>query len=149
MRVGLLLLGPLRAGLIGVVPAPPPDRGSLDHAASSLAQPATPPPAPVSSPASQPAADDPTASSPPAGAPTRAPAGAPTSVPAGASTSAPATPPASERPGIGLPVTGAQVGGMVLLGTGLLAGGFAMLAVRRRRLPSDVMYGTDHSTDHS
>jgi LPXTG-motif cell wall-anchored protein len=35
-----------------------------------------------------------------------------------------------------LPVTGMQVGGMVLLGAGLLAAGIAMLAVRRhRRLP--------------
>ena len=32
-----------------------------------------------------------------------------------------------------LPVTGAQVGGLVVLGAGLLAAGVAMLAVRRRR----------------
>jgi LPXTG-motif cell wall-anchored protein len=33
----------------------------------------------------------------------------------------------------GLPVTGAQVGGLVVLGCGLLSAGFAMTAVRRRR----------------
>jgi hypothetical protein len=40
-----------------------------------------------------------------------------------------------EKPGDegGLPVTGMQVGGLVVLGSGLLAAGVAMLAVRRRR----------------
>jgi LPXTG-motif cell wall-anchored protein len=33
----------------------------------------------------------------------------------------------------GLPVTGAQVGGMLVIGFGLLSAGFAMTAVRRRR----------------
>jgi LPXTG-motif cell wall-anchored protein len=35
--------------------------------------------------------------------------------------------------GSGLPVTGAQVGGMLILGGGLLAAGIAMSAVKRRR----------------
>lgn len=59
----------------------------------------------------------------------------PTAVPSSAPPAAPTTEP--EVPGevdqLGLPVTGMQVGGMVLLGSGLLAGGIAMLAVRRRR----------------
>lgn len=42
-----------------------------------------------------------------------------------------------EKPGdddeAGLPVTGIQVGGLVVLGSGMLAAGVAMLAVRRRR----------------
>jgi LPXTG-motif cell wall-anchored protein len=39
----------------------------------------------------------------------------------------------------GLPVTGAQVGGMAVLGAGLLAAGIALLAVRRRRDLSDLL----------
>jgi hypothetical protein len=44
-----------------------------------------------------------------------------------------------EQPGDegGLPVTGVQVGGLAALGAGLLAAGVAMLAVRRRRGPSE------------
>lgn len=59
-------------------------------------------------------------------------------------TPAPAPPPGSgqesghEQPeqdgDNGLPVTGAQVGGMVVLGGGLVAAGIAMAAVRRRDL---------------
>lgn len=45
----------------------------------------------------------------------------------------PTTPdPGASASPAGLPLTGAQVGGLVLLGGGMLAGGIAMLAVRRR-----------------
>jgi LPXTG-motif cell wall-anchored protein len=47
------------------------------------------------------------------------------------------TPPAEKKPE--LPVTGAQVGGLLLLGGGLLAGGIAMIAVRRRRNLADLL----------
>jgi hypothetical protein len=53
-------------------------------------------------------------------------------------TAAPTTPPPGNQAGPGLVVTGAQVGGMVVLGTGLLAAGVAMMAVRRRRAISDL-----------
>ncbi|HLU32726.1 MAG TPA: LPXTG cell wall anchor domain-containing protein [Natronosporangium sp.] len=51
----------------------------------------------------------------------------------------PPSPPPGEQPPEpdgrkGLPVTGAQVGGMVVLGGGLIAAGIAMVAVRRRDL---------------
>jgi LPXTG-motif cell wall-anchored protein len=49
----------------------------------------------------------------------------------------PTTPTGAENGRRGLPVTGAQVGGMLVLGFGLLSAGFAMTAVRRRR---DVPY---------
>lgn len=39
----------------------------------------------------------------------------------------------------GLPVTGAQVGGMLVIGFGLLSAGFAMTAVRRRRDIADLL----------
>ena len=40
-----------------------------------------------------------------------------------------------------LPVTGAQFGGLLILGGGLLAAGLAMVAVRRRRNISDILEG--------
>jgi LPXTG-motif cell wall-anchored protein len=112
---------PGRDGVIAIAATPTSDETAQTRSQSWTAPtPTGAPSAPVRSPAPRPE----TASSP---GPTVSP------------TVTPVTPPASERPGIGLPVTGAQVGGMVLLGTGLLAGGFAMLAVRRRRLPPDLM----------
>jgi hypothetical protein len=54
-----------------------------------------------------------------------------------APTATPSTPPPGAAPG--LVVTGAQVGGMVVLGAGLLAAGVAMMAVRRRRAVSDLL----------
>ena len=57
-----------------------------------------------------------------------------TPAPAAPSTPASAPPPGPEQPAPdeerGLPVTGAQVGGMVVLGGGLIAAGIAMVAVR-------------------
>jgi hypothetical protein len=86
---------------------------------------------------------------PSAGVPDPGPTGgtaAPT-VPAGATPpAATATvPPEAEEPPPpdedlpGLAFTGAQVGGMVVLGTGLLSAGVAMLAVRRRRTFPDLI----------
>lgn len=57
------------------------------------------------------------------------------------------TPPATTPPGETeppdeepeLPVTGAQVGGLLLLAGGLLAAGIAMIAVRRRRSIADLL----------
>ena len=48
------------------------------------------------------------------------------------------TPPEDEPK---LPVTGAQFGGLLILGGGLLAAGLAMVAVRRRRNISDILEG--------
>jgi LPXTG-motif cell wall-anchored protein len=52
-------------------------------------------------------------------------------------------PPGTEPPGDKpeLPVTGAQVGGLLLLAGGLLAAGVAMIAVRRRRSINDILEG--------
>jgi LPXTG-motif cell wall-anchored protein len=47
--------------------------------------------------------------------------------------------PSGEGGALDLPVTGAQVGGMVILGGGLLAAGIAMTAVKRRRDLSDLL----------
>jgi LPXTG-motif cell wall-anchored protein len=78
---------------------------------------------------------------------TRSPAqpeGTPTPTPSVTSTpTAPAGEPTPDQSGDkgrgGLPVTGAQVGGMAVLGAGLLAAGIALLAVRRRRDLSDLL----------
>ena len=43
------------------------------------------------------------------------------------------TPPGDGDGDGGLPVTGAAVGGVIVLGLGLVAGGIALMAVRRRR----------------
>lgn len=65
--------------------------------------------------------------------------GPPTSTPVTPEPSATAPAPPVEQSRRGLPVTGMQVGAMVLLGSGLLAGGIAMLTVRRRRLAADLL----------
>jgi LPXTG-motif cell wall-anchored protein len=62
----------------------------------------------------------------------------PTPTPTAAPTPTPALPPTPTRPPVsnerpGLAATGARTGGLVVLGTGLLAAGVAMMAVRRRR----------------
>jgi hypothetical protein len=72
----------------------------------------------------------PSPSPPPDGSPAPAPGPSPSG-----------SPPPGHQPGPGGPklvVTGAQVGGMVVLGTGLLAAGVAMMAVRRRRAIADL-----------
>lgn len=51
----------------------------------------------------------------------------------------PSPEPSGEGGALDLPVTGAQVGGMVILGGGLLAAGIAMTAVKRRRDLSDLL----------
>jgi hypothetical protein len=77
---------------------------------------------------------------PPAGPPAPAPSRIIQTVspaPAGSAAPAPAAedPPPPDEDLPGLAFTGAQVGGMVVLGSGLLSAGVAMVAVRRRILP--------------
>lgn len=97
---------------------------------------AEPTPSPGPSPVQTPQVDP----TPPESAPGTAPGPSPAADPQ-PSADAPAagpgdsTPPETSDNRRGLPVTGAQVGGMVVLGGGLIAAGIAMLAVRRRDLP--------------
>lgn len=93
--------------------------GSFNLSHVCAASPGTPPSEP---PASQPPASQPPASEPPASQP-------------------PATVP-PEQEGDDepeLPITGLQTGGLVALGVGLLAAGAAMLVVRRRRNPANLV----------
>ena len=85
-------------------------------------------------------AGEPAAPPTPGATPSPSPGATPTPTPSVAPTATPGTPPPAGA-GPGLVVTGAQVGGMVVLGTGLLAAGVAMMAVRRRRAVSDLLDG--------
>lgn len=83
---------------------------------------------------------------PPAGTPAPAPSGAIPTVPPTPTRSAvpaPAGEDSSPRDEdlAGLAFTGAQVGGMVVLGSGLLSAGVALVAVRRRRILPDLLDG--------
>jgi hypothetical protein len=77
-------------------------------------------------------------SPPPAGPPAPTPT-PPTGTPVPAPAAEDSPPPDEDLPGLAL--TGAQVGGMVMLGSGLLSAGVAMVAVRRRRILPDLVDG--------
>lgn len=51
------------------------------------------------------------------------------------------TPPPGNGEGGGLPVTGMRLGGLLVLGSALLAAGVAMVAIRRRRAPGELTEG--------
>lgn len=114
-------------------PAPPTDPTASPTATVTATATSAPP---SGAPTATPTATATATSPPPPGAPTPTPpAGTPAPAPA-----ADSTPPDENLPGLAF--TGAQVGGMVVLGSGLLSAGVAMVAVRRRRiLPPDLVDG--------
>ena len=123
MRFSRLLLSAAAIAVAGVALATP---------AYAVQGTPAPSPAPTAAPVQAPLQADETE---PAATPAPSPAaGAPAPTLSAEAAPLPQTP-TDQKPGTGergLPVTGAQIGGLVVLGGGLIAAGIAMLAVRRR-----------------